>query len=179
MQIIVDSLRKCPILDRAAAKAGIHRKTLRYWWKGSEAGDDGYEIEWEGCQWRFHEACEAAIEEAYQILLDEMCEFALGPMTCKIDQHLVSLGYEGVDAYARDANGDFIVERRGPANPKIQEVLLAWLRPEKWGRPRKRKGSILVLGDPTRTQREKGCAASTKVRQWKAASRMIREAKGA
>lgn len=175
MLIVLESLRECPILKRAARKAGIHRKTLRYWWKGSEAGNDGYDIEWEGYRWQFHEACEAAIEEAWQNLLDKIRELALGRVTYKIDQHRVDLGYRGVDAYARDANGDFIVEAREPGNVKMQERFLQLVRPERWARPCKQKGGVLVLGDLTRLQREKGYAASTKVRQWKAASRMLRQ----
>ena len=41
MRIILDSLAECPILSLAAAKAGIHRKTLEYWLKRSAAGDAG------------------------------------------------------------------------------------------------------------------------------------------
>ena len=47
-EIVLDSLTECPILSHAARKAGIHRKTLEYWIKRSEAGDDGYDIEWQG-----------------------------------------------------------------------------------------------------------------------------------
>jgi hypothetical protein len=133
------SSRPSENIPSAAAKAGIHRKTLEYWLKCSKAGQDGYDIEWEGFQWRFHEACGAAIDEAYQTLLDAMFDLAMGPITYKVDQDLVDLGMEGADAYARDENGDFIEEARGTGNVKMLERLLELLRPEKWGKARKRK----------------------------------------
>ena len=48
MRIVLDSLTEVPILDHAATKAGIHRKTLEYWLRRSAAGDAGYDIEWQG-----------------------------------------------------------------------------------------------------------------------------------
>ena len=48
MRIVLDSLTERPILSPAATKAGIHRKTLEYWLKRSEAGHDGYDLEWQG-----------------------------------------------------------------------------------------------------------------------------------
>jgi hypothetical protein len=61
MRVVLENLRKCPIQSVAASKAGIHRRTLEYWIKRSEAGDDGYDIEWQGVMWRFHEHCKTAI----------------------------------------------------------------------------------------------------------------------
>ena len=58
MRIVLDSLTKYPVLWHAASKAGIHRKTLKYWMRHSAAGDDGYDIEWQGVRWRFHEHCQ-------------------------------------------------------------------------------------------------------------------------
>ena len=55
MRMVLDALKECPILARAAAKAGIHHKTLAYWLKCSAAGHDGYDIDCQGEQWRFHE----------------------------------------------------------------------------------------------------------------------------
>jgi len=56
MRIVIESLRERPILSHAAAgKAGIHRRTLEYWMKCSKAGKKGYDIEWQGMMWRFHE----------------------------------------------------------------------------------------------------------------------------
>jgi hypothetical protein len=180
MCVVIEALREYPILARAAAKAGIHRKTLEFWLKCSEGGQNGYDIEWEGFQWRFHEACEAAIDEAHQTLLDAMYDLAMGPITYKIDQDLVDLGMEGADAYARDENGDFIEEARGAGNVKMLERLLELLRPEKWGKARKRKivtrGGVLVIGEHA-ARPEKKSTASIKVRQWKSASRMVGETK--
>jgi hypothetical protein len=178
MRIVIEALKEYPIRARAAAKAGIHRKTLEYWLKCSEAGQDGYDIDWEGFQWRFHVACEAAIDEARDRLLGVMYDIAMGPITFKIDQDLVDLGNRGADAYARDENGEFIVEARGPGNDKMLKFLLQLLRPEKWGKARKREsfrsGGVLVIGErPNRP--EKNCAASIKARQWKSASRKVGE----
>ena len=69
MRIVLDSLAECPILSNAANKAGIHRKTLAYWIKRSTAGDAGYDIEWQGETWKFHEHCEAAMDEAHDKIL--------------------------------------------------------------------------------------------------------------
>ena len=78
MRIVLNSLRKHPVLWHAASKAGIHRKTLEYWIRCSAAGHDGYDIKWQGIEWRFHEHCESAIWEAELELEDEMLERAFG-----------------------------------------------------------------------------------------------------
>ena len=48
MRLVLNALAECPFLCHAANKAGIHRKTLAYWIRRSEAGDDGYDIKWQG-----------------------------------------------------------------------------------------------------------------------------------
>ena len=182
MRIVIEALREYPILARAAAKAGIHRKTLAYWLKCSEAGQDGYDIEWEGFQWRFHEACEAAIDEAHQRLLDRYVRYCHGPRYLQ-DRPSTwwSLGNRGADAYARDENGKFIAEDRGPGNVKMLEFLLQLLRPEKWGKPRKRKsfrsGGVLVIGERPSTGPKKIAPQASKPGKWKSASRMVGETK--
>jgi hypothetical protein len=149
--------------------------------KCSEAGQDSYDIEWEGFQWRFHQACEAAIGVARDWLQGVMYDKALGPITYKIDQDLVALGNRGADAYARDENGEFIVEGRGgPINDKMLKFLLQWLRREMWGKARTREilrsGGVLVIdGRPNRPK--KNYAASIRARQWKSALRKIGETK--
>jgi len=65
MRTVLDSLSEYPILSEAANKAGIHRKTLAYWLKRSAAGDAGYDIEWQGVIWRFHEHCQSAIDDVF------------------------------------------------------------------------------------------------------------------
>ena len=70
MLIVIESLRECPILWRAAEKAGIHRKTLEYWLRCSKAGHDGYDLVWQGVLWRFHEHCQTAIELAHDKILE-------------------------------------------------------------------------------------------------------------
>jgi hypothetical protein len=40
MRIVLECLREYPILSHPASKAGIYRKTLKYWMKCSEAGND-------------------------------------------------------------------------------------------------------------------------------------------
>ena len=187
MRIILNSLRKTPILWHAAMKAGIHRKTLEYWLKRSAAGDAGYDIEWEGLEWRFHEHCELAIWEAELKLLDRMFERALfgydkvltyrGRVMYKIDQGLAGLGCEGPDAYLRDENGNPIPETVRKVDMKAMRFLLAWHRPEKWGRHRKvdapREGGVLVIGGDVTKKPEYNTAASVQARKWKAGSRMI------
>ena len=69
MRIVLDSLREYPVQSYAARKAGIHRKTLEYWIKRSEAGDAGYDVEWQGLEWRFDEHCQSAMQEAYDSVL--------------------------------------------------------------------------------------------------------------
>ena len=145
MRIVIEALREYPILATAAANAGIHRKTLTYWLKCSEAGQDGYDIEWEDFQWRFHKACEAAIDLAHDRLLGLIYDNAVGPVTYQIDQHLMDLGMEGADAYARDENGDFIEEARGPGNEKMLKFFLRLRRPEKNRESREISEAVVYL----------------------------------
>jgi hypothetical protein len=180
MRIVIDALREFPTLKSAAAKAGIHRKALRYRLKRSEDGRDGYDLEHQGVLARFHEHCRWAIDEAEQTLRDKVVEIALGPVIYKTDPQLVHLGYQGTDAYARDENGNFIVEGFGPGNKKMQLIWLAMERPEVWGKRRKRKiartGGVLVLGErPKRSA--SSYAASIKARKWKSMSRKVQKLK--
>jgi hypothetical protein len=174
MRSVIEALKKYPFFASAAAVAGIHRRTLEYWLKGSKAGRNGYDIECEGIQWRFHELCEAAVEEAHQRLKDRAYDIALGPVTYKIDRDLLDLGNQGADAYARNEAGGFIEESRGPGNVKMQKHLLQWLRPEKWGKTRKSRTlascGVLII-DRDRPRPKNNCSASIKARQWKSASR--------
>jgi hypothetical protein len=177
---LIDALTEIPILESAAAKAGIHPKALPYWLKGSERGDDGYDLEHQGVQARFHEHCRWAIDEAEQVLLDKVIEIGLGPIIYKTDPQLVHLGYQGTDAYARDEDGNFIVEAFGPGNPKMQLIWLEMARPELWGKRRKSKfartGGVLVIGErPKRSA--SSYAASIKARKWKSISRKVQKLK--
>jgi hypothetical protein len=180
MRIVIEALREYPILATAAAKAGIHRKTLTYWFKCSEAGQDGYDIEWEDFQWRFHEACQAAMELAHDRLLGLIYDNALGPITYQIDKDLVDLGMEGADAYARDENGDLIEEARGPGNEKLLKFWLRLRHPEIYAKRQQqrslRSGGVLVIGGGTRRP-ETNCTATIKARQWKSALRRVGEIK--
>ena len=99
MQIVLDSLREYPVLSHATRKAGIHRKTLGYWMRCSEAGNEGYDIEWQGLIRRFHEHCQTAIEEAHDKILEAAWDIAIGGVVYKNDEFLLSLGCEGPDAY--------------------------------------------------------------------------------
>ena len=78
MRIVLDSLRERPFLFEAARNAGIYRRTLEYWRKRSAAGDAGYDIEWQGVIWRFHEHCETAMEEAEDTILAVAWDIANG-----------------------------------------------------------------------------------------------------
>ena len=175
MRVVIESLREHPFLFHAARKAGIHRKTLEYWLKRSKAGDEGYDIECQGLIWRFHEHCQTAIEEAYDKVLEPALEFALG-VVYKNDELLLSLGFEGPDAYLRDKNGIPVRETVGKPNGKMIRFLLKWWHPEIYDERRKvdvpHKGGVIFLG-ATNEKPENGSAASIKARKWKAGSRMI------
>jgi hypothetical protein len=183
MRVVLEHLREYPVLTVAASKSGIHIKTFEYWIKRSKAGDDEYEIEWQGQMWRFHEHCESAIQEAHDTLFGAMFDIAMGGPVYKKDERLLSLGYEGHDAYAKDENGNFIVESVRPPNPKVQLLLLQWRRPETWGKNKKsrksnvaQQGGVIVVGDVP-AKPKKGSAASINARKWKAYSKIVREAK--
>ena len=175
MRMVLDALRENPILGRAAAKAGIHHKTLAYWLKCSAAGHDGYDVEWQGEQWRFHEHCEAAIAEADDTLHFLVWQMAMG-IKFKIDPSLVKLGYRSVDAYAIDENGDFIEEGVRQPNIKMMRVYLAWKRPDTWGKHPKRDnfrtGGVLVVGGRS-AKSENSYAGSIRARKWKSISRKV------
>jgi hypothetical protein len=191
MLLVLDALAERPFLYHAAHAAGIHPKTLAYWIRRSEAGDDGYDIEWQGLTWRFYEHCKSAIWAAEIKLLDSMFERALfgydkvlthrGRVVYKIDQGLVGLGCEGPDAYLRDENGNPIPETVRKVDKKAMRFWLAWHRPEKWGRHRKvnapREGGVLVIGGDVTKKPEYNTAASVQARKWKAGSRMLQDAK--
>ena len=169
MRIVLDSLRESPFLFNAARKAGIHRKTLEYWIKRSEAGDAGYDIEWQGLEWRFHEHCESAIQEAHDRVRVALWDATMGRIIYKTDKNgnRVALGF------------------RGPCTKKFWKMfrfLLELLRPEKWGKHRKinvphNTGVLVVGGTPHDIPNKvnKGTAASVKARKWKAGLRMIQE----
>ena len=88
MLLFLDILVECRILSEAARKAVIHRKTVAYWLKRSAAGDAGYDIEWRGETWKFHEHCQSAIEEAEDIPIDATRDLAMGGVVYKYDERL-------------------------------------------------------------------------------------------
>ena len=166
MRIVIENLKEYPILDHAASKAGIHRKTLEYWIKCSKAGNDGYDIEMsEGEIWRFHEHCEAAMDEADDILIGVVWNLAMGGVVYKIDQSLVDRGYQGTDAYLRDEDGTPVVETVRNPNGKMLRWLLERRRPEKYGKPRKIDvpctGGVLVIGDVTKKPKNSTATAAS------------------
>jgi hypothetical protein len=182
MQVVLDSLREYPILSSAANKAGIHRQTLKYWIRRSEAGDDGYDIELEGFEGftrRFHERCQSAIDQAHDDLLGAAWGIALGGPVYKIDPLLLDRGCQGFAAYARDENGEFIIEAVRPPNMKMFGFLLKRRLAEKYGQNRKvdvpQTGGVLVIGMPQEPDNKPkpNTAASAKTRAWKSIARMI------
>jgi hypothetical protein len=189
MLLVLDALAERPFLYRAANKAGIHRKTLAYWIRRSEAGDNGYDIKWQGIEWRFHELCKLAIDEAHQKLEDEWIQRALhgyekvlthrGRVMYKIDQDLVGLGLEGPDAYLEDENRKPVPETVHKEDTKAQLHVLKRFRPNTWAKRPKidapREG-VLVIGDATKKPKC-NTAKSVRARKWKADSRRIREEK--
>jgi len=171
MRIVLDSLRESPFLFNAARKAGIHRKTLEYWTKRSEAGDAGYDIEWQGLEWRFHEHCESAIREAHGRVLAALWDATMGRIIYKTDKNgnRVALGF------------------RGPCTKKFWKMLrllLECISPDKWGKHPKidvpHNTGVLVVGGISHDIPKKvnnGTAASVKARKWKAGMRMIQKTK--
>jgi hypothetical protein len=190
MRIVLNFLRERPIHYLAALAAGIHPKTLAYWIRRSEAGDDGYDVKWQGLTRRFHEHCESAIDEAHQKLEDEWIQRALhgyekvltprGRVMYKIDQDLVGLGLEGPDAYLKDENGKPVPETVHKEDTKAQLHVLKRFRPNAWAKRPKidapREGGVLVIGDVTKKPKC-NTAKSVRARKWKADSRRIREEK--
>jgi hypothetical protein len=162
MRIVLNSLKKYPIQWHAASKAGIHRKTLEYWLKRSAAGDAGYDVEWRGFEWRFHEHCKSAIDEAHDELHAVVWQIAWGVIA------------------KTDENGNLILEACGQPNMKMMLFYLELKRPETWGKNRKtdipQKGGVLVIGEVTKKPKY-NTARSVKARKWKADSRRIREEK--
>jgi hypothetical protein len=160
MRVVIECLREYPVLSDAASKAGIHRKTLEYWMKCSKAGNDGYDIEWQGVIGRFHEHYQTAIEDADDKLFAAAWDIAMGVL--------------------RDENGNPVVETIRKLNGKMIRLILEWRRPEKYGKRRKidvpQKGGVLVIGDSTKKP-ENSWAASIRARKWKSRSGMIRKAK--
>jgi hypothetical protein len=163
MRIVLDSLRESPFLSNAASKADIHRKTLEYWIKRSAAGDAGYDIEWQGLEWRFHEHCESAMQEAHDRVLAPLVDIAMG-------------------TDLKDENGKPVPEVSCKQKGKMLRFLLEWKFPDKWGKHRKidvpHNGGVLVVGDIPHDIPKKvnnGTAASVKARKWKAGLRMIKE----
>ncbi len=189
MRLVLDTLREYPVLSYAANKAGIHRKTLKYWMDRSEAGDDGYDVRWQGFTLRFHEHCESAIWEAHLKLEDDLFQRALGydkvltlrgRVMYKIDQGLEGLGFQGPDAYLRDGNGNPVPETVRKVDTKAQLSFLKRRCPNTWGKRPKidapREGGVLVIGDVTKKPKY-NTARSVEARKWKADSRRIREEK--
>jgi hypothetical protein len=182
MRIVLDSLRKRPILSDAARKAGVHRKTLEYWIKYSAAGRDGYDVEWRGETRKFHEHCIAAVEDAHDKLTMAIWPIAMGGVIYKTDQSLVDLGYQGTDAYLRDENGNPVVETIRKSNGKMLRLLAERVLPDEFGRNRRidvpQNGGVLVIGaSPKKPKNSAATAASVRVRKWKAAWRLIEKAK--
>jgi hypothetical protein len=190
MRIVLNSLRKYPVLWHAASKGGIHRKTLEYWLKRSAAGDDGYDIKWQGLTQRFHQHCESAIDQAHQNLKDEWLRRAIdgyekvlthrGRVVYKIDQELVGLGLQGPDAYLMDENGKPVPETVHKEDTKAQLHVLKEHRPDRWGKRPKidaaREGGVLVIGDVTKKPKY-NTDKSVRARRWKADLRKSREEK--
>jgi hypothetical protein len=178
MRIVLDSLRDRPFLWYAAAKAGIHRKTLHYWMKCSEAGQEGYDVEWDDFRRRFHEHCESAIEEAHGRLDAAVWNLAFRAVY-KTDLLAFSLGYRGPDAYAMDEYGMPIVQAYYPRSGKWIRYFLERKLPEKWGKHPKvavpRTGGVFRLGESTKKP-ENNSAASIRARKWKSLARKIDEA---
>jgi hypothetical protein len=150
MRIVINTLTESPILSDAAGKAGIHRKTLEYWIKRSEAGDPGYDLVWEDIEWRFHEHCITAISYAYDKVLAPARDLAMGP---KYNGKMLRFLLEW-----------FRPERYG----KHRKIDVP------------QQGGVLVVGGVRHdisSKVNKDTAAGVRARKWKAGLRMVREEK--
>jgi hypothetical protein len=182
MRFVLDSLTKRPILRDAAREAGLHHKTIERWIKCSRAGHDGYDVEWQGFTWRFHEAYEVVVDEAHETLEGNILELAV-EVIFKTDPLLVDLGFQGKEAYATDEHGNFIPEEICIRDGRMALRWLSRKRPETYAKPPKRRrrgmlqsGNVLVIGQTT-TKPQHNSAASVKARKWKVMSRMVRATK--
>jgi hypothetical protein len=165
MRIFLDSLAEYPALIYATKKAGIHRRTPEYWLKGSEAGHEGYDVEWRDVTMKFHEHYISAMDEGG----DQLKAFAFrvatgydeiltdkGRVSYKFDPVLLSLGHRGPDAYLKDENGDPVPETVPRSDPKTARLYLELYHP-KYGKDRKmdvtHKTGVLVIGVPSKTEK--------------------------
>ena len=126
-----------PSSAHAAAKAGIHTKTLSYWLQHSKAGDDGYDIVWQGEQDRFHELCDDAIADAMDKVRDAGLKIAFG-VKSEINKVFLNFGHQKVRAYTQDENGNDIEVPLGRPNSKMLRFMMEWVWPEKYGNHPKR-----------------------------------------
>jgi hypothetical protein len=168
MRVVLESLSECPTQRHAAREAGIHPKTLAYWLKCSEAGDDGYDIEWQGWMSRFHEHVESAIDEPVGKVEVKAFELAKGVLYNEDDPHV----------YIRPPDGKMIRflldwwDKYGN-HPKIdipQKGGVVLIVPT-GGLPRQDETGAPPPEPPARERRRK------KVRKWKSLSRMLRKTK--
>ena len=171
MRIFLDSLAEYPALIYATKKAGIHRRTPEYWLKGSEAGHEGYDVEWRGDTMKFHEHYISAMDEggdqlkafAFRVATtgyDEILTYK-GRVSYKFDPVLLSLGHRGPDAYLKDENGDPVPETVPKCDLKTARLFLELYHP-KYGKDRKmdvrkmdvtHKTGVLVIGVPSKTEK--------------------------
>ena len=181
MLIVIEALRECPILSHAAAKAGIHPKTLSYWLQHSKAGDDGYDIVWRGDQDRFHELCDDAIADAIDTVRDAGLKIAFG-VKFEGKPVFLNFGHERVKAYTQDENGNCVEVPLGRPNSKMLRFMMEWLWPEKYGKHSKRDipqtSGVLVIGERTeKPERPKSnYVPSVRARKWKSLARKVRGA---
>ena len=181
MLIVIEALRECPILSSAAAKAGIHPKTLSYWLQCSKAGDDGYDIVWQDEQDRFHELCNDAIADAMDEVRDVGWKIALG-VKFKINKVFLKFGGPAIRAYTEDENGNRIEVPLGRPNSKMLRFMMEWEWPEKYGKHPKgdipRIDGVLVIGERTKKRKrpKSNCASRVRARRWKSLSRKVRAA---
>ncbi len=165
MRIFLDSLAEDAVPIHATNKAGIHRRTAEYWLKCSEAGHDGYDVEWRGVTMKFHEHYISAMEEGADQLKEVAVRMATGydeiltnkaGVIYKTGLVLWSLGRRGRDAYLKDENGDPVPETVRKFDPKMIRWLLARQFPDKYGMDWKiddtHEGGVLVVGGRSKTE---------------------------
>lgn len=163
---IVKWANQMPVIRVICERARIHRSSLAYWVKKSEAGDPGFDVTIDGETRRFHEWFHDAMNDAVDRIEEAAFKLAggthkevlvfKGRVQYQEDPDLVALGFEGSEAWLRDENGRPIPETIDKLDPDMTRFILKAHRPEKYVATQKidvkHSGGVLVVG--TQMKRE-------------------------
>lgn len=139
MRAVLDRIDEHGSISRAAKELGIHRHAISYWRQRSKAGDDGYDVEWRGETWPFHEHLISAQEGPRDRVRATEYKLAIG--------YNEVLTHKGHVVYKTDQNGNPVTDENGNPVPETRRVVdprtirrvLERELPEIYGKQRKRK----------------------------------------